>query len=62
MGRELRLIHAKGEQKIPSAQTRAQRAPRNLLGRLVQDSAVHFLGILIRSFDSEFRSDAVPSQ
>ena len=45
MGRVLRLIHAKGEQEIPGTQRRAKRAPRNLLGRLVQNQAVHFLGL-----------------
>ena len=47
----LRLIHARGEQEVPCAQKRAQRASRNLLGRFVQNQAIHFHGLRLRSLD-----------
>ena len=60
MGRELRLILAKGEQKVRSAQKDFKTAPRNILGRIVQDSLFHFLGLRIRSLNSELGSVSVP--
>ena len=62
MGRGVWLIHAKGEQEVPSAQGRAQRATRTLLGQLVQYKAIHFLGLRLRPLDSELGSVPVPSQ
>ncbi len=62
MGGGLELVQAEGEQELPSTQERAQRAPRSLIGQLVQGQAVQFHGLRLRSLDCEFRSVPVPSQ
>ena len=62
MGRGIRFIHAIGEQKVRSAQIRAERAHGNLLGRFVQSAAVHLPALRVRSLDTELGSVAVPSQ
>ena len=41
---------------------KTERTPRNLLGQFVQDSAVHHIGLRIRSLDYQLGSVAVPSQ
>ena len=55
-------IHAQGEQEISSTQTCAQRAPRNLLGQLIQSALFHPTCFWIRSGAAKFRSIAISSQ
>ena len=62
MGRRLLPIHAMCEQKVQSAQKGAQRTPQILLGKPIQDSAVHPENERTRPIHSEFRPIPLSSQ